>query len=112
MNFIDKKNDLVHAYAIDETHIYIKCSKCKYHRHGSCGNLLNRNESRSGHCPYFKYYDIQIDDNTYRGSVGRTGRLLKRSRKKMDALHECQKQKQELYLMEKEDKNVLTVTFD
>jgi len=90
---------IVHAFAIDETHIYLKCKKCKFHLHGSSGNLLNRKEDRSGHCPYNKYDLIIIDDKTIRGELGKTKRILKRTLPKYKKMYERQ-------LMKNEDINI------
>jgi len=44
-----------------------KNSKNLVHRHGSCGNLENRIEDRSPHCPYLKgNIQIEINSNTLR----------------------------------------------
>ena len=98
MEYLGNPEDkTVQAFAVDETHIYIKCKKCKFHLHGSCGNLLNRTENRSGHCPYYKYSDVVINNKTIRGELGRSKKILKRSLPKYREMYETQ-------LKEKEDK--------
>ena len=75
----------IHAYAINDIHIIIKCphhKKTTYHRHGSCGDLYNRTESRGSHCDKCDYDTIVIDDETLRCDLGRSGQPLKRSFKK------------------------------
>ncbi len=78
---------VLEAYAIDNTHIYLKCpySKSTYHLHGSCGDLTNRYEHRGSHSKFFDNYYIHITDNTIRGSM-RNKRVLKRSMKTMNKL--------------------------
>ena len=94
MGYLGNPEDkTVHAYAIDETHIYIKCKKCKFHRHGSCGHLLNRKEDRSGHCPYYKYDVVVIDDDTIRGEIGKSRKILKRTLPKYQVMYEIQQMK-------------------
>lgn len=82
----------IHADYVDDIHIGFKCNdyrKVIWHRHGSCGNLLNRLTHRSSHHldsnKYPHGYYLCIDDDTIRGTF-RNNRLLKRSVKKMDKL--------------------------
>ena len=83
--------NLIHAYAVDTTHIYYKCPWCKkrktIHKHGSCRNLLSRKEHRCSDCPNFDggYY-LVIDDDTVRGTV-RNNRILKRSLPILERIH-------------------------
>ena len=78
----------VPAYCVNDTHIIIKCpnpKKClksKFHRHGSCGELHNRIESRCSHCSIIDYHEIEINDDTLRCDLGKTGKPLKRSFRK------------------------------
>ena len=79
----------VHAFAVDDVHITVCCPHHRrktFHRHGSCGNLLNREEHRSSHCEHMGDYTIVIDDDTIRGTV-RNNRILKRSCKILDKVH-------------------------
>ncbi len=82
-------NTTVHAYAINDVHIIVKCPHCSkqrrtspYHRHGSNGKLYNREESRSSHCSTIRYDTIIIDNDTLRCDLGKSGKPLKRSFKK------------------------------
>ena len=83
----------IHAYAINDTHIIVKCLHSKerrkrpYHRHGSCGELHNRVEHRVPHCDKCNYYSIVIDDDTLRCDLGKSGQPLKRSFKKYAGLY-------------------------
>jgi hypothetical protein len=79
----------IHAYAINDVHITVKCPHCSnqrrtssYHRHGSNGKLYNREESRLSHCSTIRYETIVIDNNTLRCDLGKSGKPLKRSFKK------------------------------
>ena len=83
---------LASGWYVDDIHIGFKCNdyrKVIWHRHGSCGNLLNRLTHRSSHHldsnKYPHGYYLCIDDDTIRGTF-RNNRLLKRSVKKMDKL--------------------------
>lgn len=75
----------VKAFCINDVHIVVKCpnpKKCmkyKFHRHGSCGELHNRIESRCSHCKIINYDEIEINDDTLRCDLGKTGKPLKRS---------------------------------
>ena len=82
---MNSDNSTIHAYAINDVHIIVKCP-CKkecykrpYHRHGSSGNLSNRVESRCSHCLVCNYDTIIIDDDTLRCDIGKSGKPLKRS---------------------------------
>jgi len=93
------KSEKIHAYAIDMTHIYIKCPMHKrktFHLHGSCGNLLNRTEHRCGHCPILKYSEIIIDNDTIRGEIGKNKQILKRNSIMLNSKWEYQQNAKEI----------------
>lgn len=69
----------IHAFAINDVHIIVKCPYHRYHRHGSFGDLSNREESPSCHCDKIEYDNIIIDDDTLRCDLGKSGQILKRS---------------------------------
>jgi hypothetical protein len=82
----------IHAYAINDVHIVIKCphhKKKTFHRHGSCGDLHNRTEDRVSHCDQCNYDTIVIDDDTLRCDLGRSGQPLKRSFSKYIQHYKC-----------------------
>ena len=75
-------SDRVHAFAIENKHIHVKCKKCGMHRYGSNGDYKsNRVEDRNSHCPFNPGNEnIVIDDDTLRCDVSSiTGKPLKRS---------------------------------
>tara|TARA_R110000787_G_scaffold56065_1_gene129073 strand:- start:130 stop:393 length:264 start_codon:yes stop_codon:yes gene_type:complete len=78
------KNDIrtIHAFSINNVHITIKCphhKKKTFHRHGSCGDISNREEPRCSHCTECNYNNVIIDDQTLRCDLGKRGQPLKRS---------------------------------
>lgn len=62
-------DNTVHAYAINDKEILIKCPYCRYHIHGSLGNILDRIEDKVSHCEIVKYNKIIIDKDTMRCST-------------------------------------------
>lgn len=73
----------IHAFAVNDRNIIVKCPHHKYHTHGSMKNLKNREEGRVSHCDKMDYNNIIIDDDTLRCYIGKTGKPLKRSFKIM-----------------------------
>ena len=69
----------IHAFAVNDVEIILKCPHHKYHQHGSNGNLSNREESRVSHCDKIDYNNIIIDSDTLRCDIGKSGKPLKRS---------------------------------
>lgn len=72
-------SNTIHAYAINDVNIVVKCPDGELCFHGSCGNLANREESRFSHSKNYDYDNIIIDDDTLRCDIGKSGRPLKRS---------------------------------
>ncbi len=75
----------IQAFAVNDVHITIKCphhKKKTFHRHGSCGDLSNREEDRCSHCDKCDYNTVVINDETLRCDLGRSNQPLKKSFKK------------------------------
>jgi len=71
-------SEKIHAFAINETHIIVKCPHYKSIKYGSGGELDNRETHRICNCDRCNYEYIIIDDDTRRIDTYAAERLLGR----------------------------------